>query len=81
MRERVTSRIHPCALKSYSRRGGWWYHRLVEVIDELTFLVQTEHFAKLTESIQRYGSRTDLLESTEKSALFALSSGRSSESS
>jgi DNA polymerase (family 10) len=53
--------------------GG--YRRRVEVIDELTFLVQTDDFAKLVESIQRYGGRTDLLESTDKSALFALSSG------
>jgi DNA polymerase (family 10) len=51
------------------------YRRLAEVIDELAFLVQTDDFAKLIESVLRYGGRTDLLESTDKSALFALSSG------
>jgi hypothetical protein len=53
--------------------GG--YRRLVEVVDELTFLFQTGDFAKLTGSIQRYGGRTDLLESSDKSALFACADG------
>ena len=51
------------------------YRRRVEVIEELSFVVETNDFAKLISEMERYGGRTSLLESTSDSALFALSSG------
>ena len=51
------------------------YRRRVEVIEELSFVVQTDNFAELTSQMKRYGGRTSLVESTEESATFALSSG------
>jgi DNA polymerase (family X) len=47
----------------------------VEVIEELTFLVQTDDFAKLVESIRDMAVEQIFFKSTDKSALFALSSG------
>ena len=51
------------------------YRRRVEVIEELSFVVETDAFAELLSGMERYGGRTSLLESTKDSALFALSSG------
>jgi DNA polymerase (family X) len=51
------------------------YRRRVEVIEELSFVVETIDFAKLISEMGRYGGRTSLVESTNDSALFALSSG------
>jgi DNA polymerase (family 10) len=51
------------------------YRRRVEVIEELSFLVETDNFAKLTSQMQRFGGRTPLVESTEELAIFGLSSG------
>jgi DNA polymerase (family 10) len=51
------------------------YRRRVEVIEELSFVVETDDFAKLTSQMERYGGRTSLVESTKESAIFALSSG------
>jgi DNA polymerase (family 10) len=50
------------------------YRRRVEVIEELSFVVETDDFAKLTSQMERYGGRTSLVESTKESAIFALSS-------
>ena len=51
------------------------YRRRVEVIEEISFLVETGDFARLTAAMEGYGGRTSLLESASDSALFALSSG------
>lgn len=51
------------------------YRRRVEVIGELSFVVETDAFGKLISVMERYGGRTSLLESTNVSALFALASG------
>ena len=51
------------------------YRRRVEVIEELSFVVETDDFAKLTSQMERYGGRTSIVESTKESAVFALSSG------
>src|SRR5258707_8222956 len=51
------------------------YRRRVEVIEELSFVVETNDFAKLTFQMERYGGRTSLVESSNDSAVFALSSG------
>jgi DNA polymerase (family 10) len=51
------------------------YRRRVEVIEELSFVVETGDFTPLISKLQRYGGRTPLLSSTKDSGLFALSSG------
>lgn len=51
------------------------YRRRVEVIEELSFVVETEDFAKLTVQMERYGGRTSIVETAKDSAVFALSSG------
>src|SRR5687767_6596029 len=51
------------------------YRRRVEVIDELTFVVETGDFPALVAKLERYGGRTPLLQSDGDSALFSLSSG------
>lgn len=51
------------------------YRRRVEVIEELSFVVETDDFPDLIAKLTRYGGRTELLNSSENTALFALSSG------
>jgi len=51
------------------------YRRRVEVIEELSFVVETDNVAKLISQMARYGGRTSLVESTDELAIFALSSG------
>jgi DNA polymerase (family 10) len=51
------------------------YRRRVEVIEELSFVVETDDFVKLTSQMERYGGRTSLVEFTKESATFALSTG------
>jgi len=51
------------------------YRRRVEVIEELSFVVETDDFAKLTSQMERYGGRTSIIESTRESAGFVLLSG------
>ncbi len=51
------------------------YRRRVEVIEELSFVVETGAFDELIAAMERYGGRTPLLESKNDLALFALSSG------
>jgi DNA polymerase (family 10) len=51
------------------------YRRLVETISKFDFIVQTSDFATLVERIKGYGGRTPLVESTETTATYSLSSG------
>ena len=51
------------------------YRRRVEVIEELTFVVETDDFPLVISKLQRYGGRTSLVSSSKDSALFSLSSG------
>ena len=51
------------------------YRRRVEVIEELVFIVEADDFPAITRAVQRYGGHTPLLESSEATASFALSSG------
>ena len=51
------------------------YRRRVEIIEELSFLVETDDFPALIARVERYGGRTPLLTSTPASATFAMSSG------
>ncbi len=51
------------------------YRRRVEIIDEISFLVDTEDFPALVGKLERFGGRTLLISSSKGEALFALSSG------
>ena len=51
------------------------YRRRVEVITELSFVVETGNFPALVSKVERYGGRTDLCSSEENKALFRLPSG------
>jgi DNA polymerase (family 10) len=51
------------------------YRRLVEIISRFDFIVQTSDFATLVERMKGYGGRTPLVESTEMTATYLLSSG------
>jgi DNA polymerase (family 10) len=51
------------------------YRRRVDIIEELSFLVEIADFAALVARLERYGGRTPLIASTETGATFALSSG------
>jgi DNA polymerase (family 10) len=49
--------------------------RRVEIVDELAFLIQTDDFPSVVRRMQRYGGRTELLESSAAGAVFALAAG------
>ena len=51
------------------------YRRRVEVIRDLSFLVETTRFPALVAMFKRYGGRADLVDSQEQRATFRLSSG------
>ena len=51
------------------------YRRRVEVLRELSFVVQTDDFSRLIESFQRFGGKTTLIRADESTAEFRLPSG------
>jgi DNA polymerase (family 10) len=51
------------------------YRRCVEVIQELTFVVQGGDFSHMVETMERFGGRTPLLQSSIDSATYLLPSG------
>ena len=51
------------------------YRRRVEVIRELSFVVQIENFSHLIEKFQSFGGRTALIQADPMTALFQLASG------
>jgi DNA polymerase (family X) len=51
------------------------YRRRVEVVREMSFLVQTENFPALLDQLRHYGGRTAILNATERDALALLPSG------
>ena len=65
LERRLVSRVEPA--------GD--YRRRVEVLDELTFLIETEDFSHLLQSFQRFAGGTKLIDSDNKTAVFALSDG------
>jgi DNA polymerase (family 10) len=65
--------IERCHVKTAEVAGD--YRRRVEVIEELSFIVETEDFPALVSKMERYGGRTPLVTSSEDEAVFALSSG------
>jgi DNA polymerase (family 10) len=62
-----------CAAKAVHVVGA--YRRRVEVIEELAFVVETDDFPSLVRRVQRYGGRTELLEASDDSAVYALAAG------
>lgn len=62
-----------CGVKEVQVTGAC--RRRVELIEELSFVVQTDDFAGVADKLKRYGGRTPLLSSSAESALFALSAG------
>lgn len=51
------------------------YRRRVEIIEELSFVVQADHFDRVVEHVKRYGGQTPLIEATNDLALFSLAGG------
>jgi DNA polymerase (family 10) len=51
------------------------FRRRVEVVGELSFLIETPDFPGVIERLQRYGGHTDLVSAGERGAFFKLSSG------
>ena len=51
------------------------YRRRVEVVREMHFLIETVDFGTVIEKLKSYGGGADVLESSDSSALFRLSSG------
>jgi DNA polymerase (family 10) len=49
--------------------------RRVEVVEEISFLVETDNFPELIKKMERYGGKAQLLSSSEHGALFRLPSG------
>ena len=51
------------------------YRRNVEIIEELSFVIQADHFECVLEHMKRFGGQTPLIEATDDSALFSLAAG------
>ncbi len=51
------------------------FRRRVEIIDEISFVVDTEDFPAVVGLLGRYGGHTPLIRSSKMTAMFALSSG------
>jgi DNA polymerase (family 10) len=65
--------LRTCHVRRAEAAGD--YRRRVEVIEELVFVIETDHFQNVVERMQRYGGRTPLVASGADYASFALSSG------
>ena len=66
--------IERCRVKRAEAAGD--YRRRVDVIQELHFLVETSNFSEVVATLETYGGKGEILESSEDSALFKLSAGR-----
>ena len=65
--------IGKCRVRRAEAAGA--FRRRVEVIEELSFVVETDDFAAVVSKMQRYGGRTPLVTASNAAASFALSSG------
>jgi DNA polymerase (family X) len=65
--------LEKCGVRAVEVVGD--YRRRMEVIDEMSFIVDTDDFPALVGKLERYGGRTPLVSSSKDKALFALSSG------
>jgi DNA polymerase (family X) len=62
-----------CGVRRVEAAGD--YRRRVEVIRELSFLIETDDFLSVLEQFERYGGKSDVLEKTETDARLKLSTG------
>ncbi|HTM47228.1 MAG TPA: PHP domain-containing protein [Bryobacteraceae bacterium] len=62
-----------CAVKTVQVVGAC--RRRVEVVEEIAFVIETDDFPAVVRRMQRYGGRTELLESSPDGAIFALAAG------
>jgi len=65
--------LSKCGVRRVQVAGD--YRRRVEVIEEISFVVETGDFPGLITNLERFGGRTPLVSSTAHEALFALSAG------
>lgn len=65
--------LGPCRVRRAEAAGE--VRRRVDVVEELSFVVETDDFPDLVARLQRYGGRTPLVSSGKDNAVFALSSG------
>jgi DNA polymerase (family 10) len=65
--------VGPCGVLRAEVAGE--LRRRVEVVEELTFVLEGDDFSAVVARLQRYGGRTPLLSSGIDHALFSLSSG------
>ena len=65
--------IGRCGVRRAEVAGG--YRRRTEIVEELTFVVETDDLPAVVSKLKRYGARTPLVTSSKDSALFALASG------
>jgi len=65
--------LEKCGVRRAEAVGD--YRRRVDVIEELAFIVDTDNFAAVVSTLERYGGRTPLLSATRDTACYALSSG------
>jgi DNA polymerase (family 10) len=65
--------LGPCGVKRAEAAGD--YRRRVEVIEELSFLVETSDFLAVVARLQQYGGHMPVLKKGKGWALFAMSSG------
>lgn len=62
-----------CGIRRAAATGA--YRRRVEVIGELSFLIETADFPAVLSKVAQFGGRTELVSSSQERALFKLSSG------
>ncbi|HEY1759181.1 MAG TPA: PHP domain-containing protein [Bryobacteraceae bacterium] len=65
--------VGPCGVRRAELAGE--VRRRVEIIEELTFVIETHDFASVVRRMQRCGGRTDLVSTGSSNALFALPAG------
>jgi DNA polymerase (family 10) len=65
--------VERCGVQKAEAAGE--YRRRVDVVHELSFVIETTSFPAVLECLRHYGGRAQLLEDNEKHATFRLSSG------
>ncbi|MDP9113784.1 MAG: PHP domain-containing protein, partial [Acidobacteriota bacterium] len=65
--------VEKCGVQAVQVAGAC--RRRVEVVEEISFVIQTEDFGAVVKRLERYGGRTPLIESSADLARFALSAG------
>jgi DNA polymerase (family X) len=65
--------INKCGARRAEAVGD--YRRRVEVIREISFLIETDDFPFVLEKFERYGGKSDVLEKTAADAMLRLSTG------